>query len=114
MIYFAITLIVAGYSIRIWAIYSLGESFTLTIAVPDSINRSGPYKWVRHPAYTGNLIAMIGIVMVSVPVAVLLVSYSLLLARAVTEEACLSRDPDYPEYFKETGRFMPQLNLKGK
>ncbi|MBF0443462.1 MAG: isoprenylcysteine carboxylmethyltransferase family protein [Oligoflexales bacterium] len=48
-------LMAAGLAIRTWAIFSLGRFFTmhLTVQREQFIVRSGPYKYVRHPSYSG-------------------------------------------------------------
>jgi protein-S-isoprenylcysteine O-methyltransferase Ste14 len=52
----------AGLAIRIWSIVVLGRSFRLTVEVDSdqAIVDRGPYRWVRHPSYTGLLILAIG------------------------------------------------------
>lgn len=52
----------AGLAVRVWAVITLGASFRLTVEV-DADQRvidSGPYRWVRHPSYTGLLLIAIG------------------------------------------------------
>jgi len=57
------TVTVAGIALRQWAIHSLGRFFVGHVAVqPDqSVVSSGPYRWLRHPSYTGQWIEMIGV-----------------------------------------------------
>jgi protein-S-isoprenylcysteine O-methyltransferase Ste14 len=52
----------AGLAIRIWSIAVLGRSFRLTVEVDSdqAIVDRGPYRWVRHPSYTGLLVLAIG------------------------------------------------------
>jgi len=58
-----VALMCAGIAIRQWAIALLGEFFTIDIRVhPDQIVVDrGPYRWVRHPSYTGMIITFAGI-----------------------------------------------------
>jgi protein-S-isoprenylcysteine O-methyltransferase Ste14 len=51
-----------GLAIRIWAIAALGRAFRTTVEVDPGqpVIRSGPYRWVRHPSYTGLLLIVIG------------------------------------------------------
>jgi protein-S-isoprenylcysteine O-methyltransferase Ste14 len=51
-----------GMSLRLWAVLSLGRSFTTTVVVrPDqTVVSSGPYKFVRHTSYLGLLILLLG------------------------------------------------------
>ena len=52
-----------GLALRIWAIRTLGRWFTPLVALSRDqvIVRHGPYARLRHPSYTGTLIAMLGL-----------------------------------------------------
>jgi protein-S-isoprenylcysteine O-methyltransferase Ste14 len=52
----------AGLAIRIWAVVTLGASFRLTVEVDSDqkVVDRGPYRWVRHPSYTGLLLIALG------------------------------------------------------
>jgi protein-S-isoprenylcysteine O-methyltransferase Ste14 len=58
-----LALLVAGVGIRWRAIYTLGKFFTGTVLIRDDhrLLRTGIYKHVRHPAYTGALLAHLGL-----------------------------------------------------
>jgi protein-S-isoprenylcysteine O-methyltransferase Ste14 len=51
-----------GLAVRIWAIASLGAAFRTTVEVDPGqrVVSSGPYRWVRHPSYTGLLLIVAG------------------------------------------------------
>ncbi len=51
-------LFVVGTAQAIWAFVFLGRSFAVLPAKRDLVAR-GPYRWVRHPAYVGELV-MVG------------------------------------------------------
>jgi protein-S-isoprenylcysteine O-methyltransferase Ste14 len=53
----------AGIGIRQWAIAVLGRFFTVDVRVHpgQTVVERGPYRWVRHPAYTGLIVTFIGI-----------------------------------------------------
>jgi protein-S-isoprenylcysteine O-methyltransferase Ste14 len=55
--------IVAGALLRQWAIITLGRYFTVDVRITDGqpVVDSGPYRWIRHPSYTGLIAAFIGI-----------------------------------------------------
>lgn len=49
-----------GLSLRFWAVKHLGRFFTTDVAIQQQhrLVTSGPYRAVRHPAYTGLLLAL--------------------------------------------------------
>lgn len=58
-----LALLVTGIVIRFSAIYSLGEYFTSTVVITNDhqLIRNGLYKYLRHPSYTGALLAHLGL-----------------------------------------------------
>jgi protein-S-isoprenylcysteine O-methyltransferase Ste14 len=56
-------LICAGIVIRQWAVALLGELFTIDVRVHpgQTVVERGPYRWVRHPSYTGLIMTFVGI-----------------------------------------------------
>lgn len=52
----------AGLSLAVWARIHLGKywSATITLKQGHQIIQSGPYAWVRHPIYSGLLLALAG------------------------------------------------------
>src|ERR1700676_14918 len=60
--YLGIFLVWLGVGIAIWARYHLGEywSARITIKVDHQLIDSGPYAYIRHPIYSGILLALIG------------------------------------------------------
>ena len=57
-----IALLVAGLGFSIWARRRLGRNWsgTVTVKQDQELVRTGPYRWVRHPIYTGILLGFIG------------------------------------------------------
>ena len=51
-----------GLAIRVWAIAALGRAFRTTVEVEpgQAVVSPGPYRWVRHPSYSGLLLIAIG------------------------------------------------------
>jgi protein-S-isoprenylcysteine O-methyltransferase Ste14 len=53
----------AGIAIRQWAVVVLGQFFTIDVRVhaDQTVVERGPYRWVRHPSYTGMLLTFVGL-----------------------------------------------------
>jgi protein-S-isoprenylcysteine O-methyltransferase Ste14 len=53
----------AGIAIRQWAVAVLGRFFTIDVRVHpgQTVVERGPYRWVRHPAYTGLIVTFVGL-----------------------------------------------------
>jgi protein-S-isoprenylcysteine O-methyltransferase Ste14 len=106
-----------GLAVRIWAIAVLGSSFRTTVEVDTSqrVVDSGPYRWVRHPSYTGIVLLMAGLGLVygNVPaLAILLVlPAGVLIHRIFVEEAVLTEviGGAYADYAARTKRLVPGL-----
>lgn len=58
----ALSLTVAGIGFAIWARFYLGQNWSsaVSIKVGHELIRTGPYAWVRHPIYSGLLLALFG------------------------------------------------------
>ena len=58
-----LALMAAGIFIRQWAIFVLGRFFTPDVRVQpgQTVIDRGPYRWVRHPSYTGMILVFVGI-----------------------------------------------------
>lgn len=111
----SVILFVAGLILRWWAIITLGRFFTVdvTIEKDHELVERGPFRVMRHPSYTGVLLAFAGLALALRNWAALLV---ILLPIGVTfihrmnvEEEALSRalGSRYAEYMKRTKRLMP-------
>ncbi len=55
-------IMIFGLAIRTWAIYTLGNYFTMHLSIQKEhkIIRQGPYKYVRHPSYVGAFFTFLG------------------------------------------------------
>ena len=58
----SVALIVAGLTWTVWARKTLGDNWSgrVTVKTGHELVRSGPYRWLRHPIYTGALLALSG------------------------------------------------------
>jgi protein-S-isoprenylcysteine O-methyltransferase Ste14 len=57
-----VLLVAAGLLFACWARYVLGRNWSgvVTVKQDHELIRSGPYRYVRHPIYTGLLLAFVG------------------------------------------------------
>ena len=58
-----VALMCAGIALRQWAIVLLGRFFTVDVRVhaEQTVVERGPYRWLRHPSYTGLIVTFLGI-----------------------------------------------------
>jgi len=105
-----------GLVFAVWARIALGANWsgTVTIKTGHDLVRRGPYKWIRHPIYTGLLLSMAGTVMLQGEVRSFLGFVLVLLAlyrKAKREERFLSEEfgEGFAEHAKHTGMFLPRF-----
>ena len=57
-----LTITAAGMGFAIWARFTLGRNWsgTVTVKARHELIRSGPYRFVRHPIYSGILAGLMG------------------------------------------------------
>jgi protein-S-isoprenylcysteine O-methyltransferase len=110
-----VVLFVSGLILRWWAIITLGRFFTVdvTIEKDHELVERGPFRIVRHPSYTGVLLAFVGLALSLRNWAALLVILmpigAAFIHRMNVEEDALSRalGSRYAEYMKRTKRLVP-------
>jgi len=113
----ALAILILGLAIRWTAIYTLGKSFSSNVAIRESqtLNRSGLYRFVRHPSYLGLLLIFFAVALHTRNwpsfVIILVPCTAVLLYRIHVEEAALLQafGPDYADYTKSTSRLLPGL-----
>ncbi len=110
-------LMLSGLGLRYWAMDTLGRFFTNPITIhPDHvIVQDGPYRWIRHPAYTGGLFVAIGLPLVlgsltAFAVALVLCGFAYVYRIHIEERALLERfGAHYEEYRATTSRLLPHV-----
>ncbi len=112
-----VIIMTTGLGVRVWALRTLGKFFTMPITLrPDhELVRAGPYRWIRHPAYTGGLLTAIGLPIILGTWAGFVVTLLACVAAYVyririEETVLLSRfGESYRRYASETWRMLPGL-----
>ena len=108
-------IIIIGIVIRFWAILTLGRFFTVNLNIKNDhqLVEKGPYKYIRHPSYTGSLLSFFGlgislnnwfsVIIIFVPV------FASFMYRIKIEEQMLLDELGvvYKQYRKRTKRLIP-------
>lgn len=110
-------LLAAGLLLRVWSIRVLARFFTVDVKVhaDHELIERGPYRWVRHPSYTGALLAFVGLGVGlgnvwALPVLVVPVAWAFWRRIEVEEAALRVAFPvAYPVYAGRTGRLLPRF-----
>lgn len=113
--YVGVFLFVAGLVLRWWAIITLGRFFTVdvTIEKDHELVERGPFRVVRHPSYTGVLLAFVGFALTLRNWAALLIIlvpiFAAFIRRMKVEEEALSKalGSRYADYMRRTKRLVP-------
>ncbi|RUX85474.1 isoprenylcysteine carboxylmethyltransferase family protein, partial [Mesorhizobium sp. M2A.F.Ca.ET.040.01.1.1] len=104
---------IAGMALLVWARQALGRNWSQTVSAKQEheLVRSGPYSRLRHPMYTGGLLASIGsVIVVGGPFVFLLILLgAIFIWRVGAEDRLLARQfPDeFPEYARRTNALIP-------
>ncbi len=112
-----VTLILLGVALRWYAIWTLGRYFTRDVAVSadQKVVQNGPYRYIRHPAYSGTFLTMLGVGLAMTNWASLVALLICVLLghmyRVRIEEKALIHmiGQPYVEYMHRTKRFIPLL-----
>jgi protein-S-isoprenylcysteine O-methyltransferase Ste14 len=107
----ALLLSCAGFAIAVWGAAYLGRSFAVFVAVREIV-REGPYRFVRHPIYSGYVLHLVSLFLsrTSPAMAVLVTAHlALTVWRARLEEASLQAHSEaYRRYAQRTGFLLPR------
>jgi protein-S-isoprenylcysteine O-methyltransferase Ste14 len=106
-----------GLALAVWARVYLGRNWgmPMTQKVDPELVTTGPYRKVRHPIYSGIILAMIG-TMIAVSlywlVAVVVLGGYFIYSATAEERYMAERFPDsYPEYKRSTKMLIPFILL---
>jgi protein-S-isoprenylcysteine O-methyltransferase Ste14 len=106
---------ISGIIFRLWAIKTLGKYYSHIVREVDGhkIIDTGPYSYIRHPAYTGMLVANAGIVLFFFNTITLTIFLFILMPaivlRILVEEKTLFRIAGYSEFARSRKRLLPVI-----
>lgn len=112
----AVMLTAAGIGFAIWARFYLGDNWSgaVSVKVSHQLVRTGPYAWVRHPIYSGILLAVFGTSLlkgkVSGALATALFWLGFWIKSRMEERFMVTTfGEEYVEYRQQTGALVPKL-----
>jgi methyltransferase len=100
---------------RFWVVRALGDLWSVQVMDSTRIGvvTTGPFRFVRHPNYTGVILEMISLPLIHTAWITALLTcagYSLALASRIrTEERVLMANPEYRAAMGHKPRFLPGL-----
>ncbi|MFA9466687.1 MAG: isoprenylcysteine carboxylmethyltransferase family protein [Velocimicrobium sp.] len=117
LFWIGVILTILGILTRVYSVWTLRNFFTLNVQVAtvQNIVKTGPYKYIRHPAYTGSIITLSGIAVsfrsllgIIATVIIISVVYGY---RIKVEEKALetSFGSSYEDYERHTWKLFPHI-----
>jgi protein-S-isoprenylcysteine O-methyltransferase Ste14 len=108
-----LAVVLAGLAFAVWARLHLGRNWGMPMterAEPELVT-SGPYRYVRHPIYSGILLGMIGTAVAlnlyGLLIAAVLTAYFIYSARIEEGNMTAAFPTQYPEYRKRSKMLIP-------
>jgi len=111
-----VALTCAGVAFAMWARHHIGQYWSARVSIVSEhkLIRSGPYARIRHPIYTGMLLALVGTALVVnryravLGLAIALVGF---IRKARKEEAFLAArfGEEFEEHRRQTGFLLPKF-----
>jgi protein-S-isoprenylcysteine O-methyltransferase Ste14 len=103
-------LLLAGTGWAVWSLRFLGRNLSVIAQARDVVDQ-GPYRWVRHPLYAGEVVSSLGLAVAAhslAAAAVWLALCALQVYRALREEeVLLAALPGYRGYRSRTAAILP-------
>jgi protein-S-isoprenylcysteine O-methyltransferase Ste14 len=104
--------VLIGIIMMLVTVRHLGRSFSL-VPQARSVVQTGPYRWIKHPLYLSEEIAILGVVLQHLSlltVIVLVLHISVQVCRILYEEDLLRRNcPEYSNYEASHWRLIPYV-----
>jgi methyltransferase len=101
--------------LRYWVIFLLGGLWNIQIMDSSRLGvvTSGPYRWVRHPNYTGVVMEVFSLPLIHTAWITAIIStlgyFEILRRRVKIEDGVLMADPAYRQAMGGKPRFLPGL-----
>jgi protein-S-isoprenylcysteine O-methyltransferase Ste14 len=108
-----VALLAAGLGFAVWARRHLGRNWSSQVVVKEdhALIQSGPYRHLRHPIYTGILLAFLGTAVTIGEwrglLAFLCVVFSFAVKGRAEEQRMEGIFPEYQKYRRETAALIP-------
>ena len=109
----------AGLGFAIWARAYLGGNWSgaVSVKVGHELIRTGPYRWVRHPIYSGLILALLGTALdigQTRGLVALVLLYAGFKIKSRLEESVMRGvfGAQYDDYSRSTGAIVPRLNFR--
>jgi protein-S-isoprenylcysteine O-methyltransferase Ste14 len=106
-----------GVAFAIWARAHLGASWSAAVSIRSDheLVRAGPYRRIRHPIYTGMLLATLGTALVVGEIRALLavaICFTAFYLKARKEERWLVQEfgDEFEIHARHTGMFLPRFS----
>jgi protein-S-isoprenylcysteine O-methyltransferase Ste14 len=104
----------AGIAVRQWSIATLSSSFTghVQVQAGQTVVRTGPYRWLRHPSYAGQWLEMIGVGLatgnaLSAAICATMPLIGITRRIAAEERELIARLPGYRSFIEGKARLVP-------
>jgi protein-S-isoprenylcysteine O-methyltransferase Ste14 len=95
----------------VWARHHLSTNWSQTVAVKQGheLVSSGPCRYVRHPMYTGGLVACIGSSIAAGGAWIFLILGTIFVWRVGAEDKLMAQQfpNEYPDYRRQTKALLP-------
>lgn len=108
--------VLSGYAGTLWCYRTLGNSWRIGVNKKERtvLVQNGPYRFVRHPIYSFQILILIGVAcLLPTLFSFLLIALHFISSaiKAADEETYLiqTHGNGYKEYYERTGRFLPKL-----
>ena len=109
--YFGLIIFLVGYIFMVWAPLHLGKQFSWLVTVQEEheLITDGPFRYMRHPRYSGIILWIFGVALIFLSIAGLVLAVlmsALMLLRIPKEEKMLHEEfgEKWEEYCKRTAK----------